>query len=276
MKKCQTSMQVMVVMVTVATHLRLHRLPIRIQIKDQVVVDKGEKSNLKEALLVLGIGFKFTLASFVLTRNLMYTEGYQIRGNFIDKIRQGDTKVVSLISPSLKGFITNNLKYFRLYTKENLEDIYQDTMEELIRKTNHPDIIEKPIPYVCSFAGNIIKRLLREANYRNISVQKLRSLNPAGIDEKELLSKEEFSDCCKSVKNIIKQLLPSSRELLLKYFFEEKTHKELRMELGYKNNEVLYTKLSKAKAELRKKIEASPNHKTLKEFITLLGYGHRE
>ena len=267
----------MEVMATVAIRRPRHLLPIRIQIKDQVVVDKGEKSNLKEALLVLGIGFKFTLASFVLTRILMYTEGYQIPKNFIDKIRQGDTKVESLISPPpLKRFITSNLKHFRLYTKENLEDVYQDTLEELIRKTNHPDIIENPIPYVCSFAGNIIKRLLRQANYRNISVQRLRSLNPAGIDENELLSKEEFSECCKSVKDLIKQLPPSSRELLLKYIFEEKTHKELRMELGYKNNEVLYTKLSKAKAELRKKIEASPNHKTLKEIITLLGYGHRE
>ncbi len=92
-------MQVMEVMATVAIRRRHPLLPILIQIKDQVVVDKGAKSNLKEVLLVLGIGFKFTLASFVLTRNLMYKEGYQISGNFIDKIRQGDTKVESLISP---------------------------------------------------------------------------------------------------------------------------------------------------------------------------------
>lgn len=140
----------------------------------------------------------------------------------------------------------------------------------------HPDKIDSPIGYTCKFANVLIKRLLREQENMRKSNQRIKSSEPQGVYSNELLSQEEYNACLESVKKLIEKLPKSSYKILQKFILEEKTIEEIRKELHYKTKNVMYTKICRSRALLRKKIESSPNHKMLKEIVILLGYEYRK
>ncbi len=180
--------------------------------------------------------------------------------------QDGQQRGLRLGLPPLNIFINRELKRHRLYTKENQEDVFQDTLEEFIRKPIIPNDAE-PIAYLIGFAKIVIKRIQRFNGLEKDKLPEYAKKMKAQRNEEQILDTQEYEICIESIKLLIEQLPPANERVMVEKVLHSKQLSYIFKQFNYKSMKVLYAILSQSRKKLLELIDNSPNHSILKEFI---------
>ncbi|MEA1877562.1 MAG: hypothetical protein U9N86_11925, partial [Bacteroidota bacterium] len=123
--------------------------------------------------------------------------------------QDGQQRGLRLGLPPLNIFINRELKKHRLYTKENQEDVFQDTLAEFLRKPDIPPDTE-PVAYLMGFANNVIKRIQRFNGQERVKLPGYTKKMNTQKYEEQIPDTQEYDICKKSLKLLIKQLPPAN------------------------------------------------------------------
>ena len=145
----------------------------------------------------------------------------------------------------------------------------QMTMEDLLRKTNHPDDIRNPVAYLCSFANQIINHLVQLSTRTRINNGKYAAEIGSQPESDRLLTPAEYQTCQKEIMKLLDSLPEGKARLLYLDLFGEMTIDEMCDELGYKSKDVFYSARSQSRRLFRETLEKSDNCRVLKELIIL-------
>ena len=154
----------------------------------------------------------------------------------------------------------------RLFTKENQEDVFQDTLDEFLRKPGLLPIAE-PVAYLIGFAKNVIKRLVRYKVIGRGNLLNYARKMKAQENDEQISKTSDYDTCKESLKQLIKQLPPKQRDVMEQVLFHDKKLKDICEQFNYKSMNVFYSVISQNRSKLLEIIDNSPNHTTLKEFL---------
>ncbi len=158
------------------------------------------------------------------------------------------------------------MKKRRLYTKENQEDVFQDTLNEFFRKSGIPPNVE-PLAYLIGFAKIVIKRIQRFNGQEKHKLMRYAEKIKSDKNEEQILDIQDYNICKKSLKILIKQLPPANRRVMEEVIFYDKQLSDVCKQFNYKSMNVLYSVLSQSRKKLLELIDSSSNHSILKKFI---------
>ncbi|RKD24759.1 RNA polymerase sigma-70 factor, ECF subfamily [Caminicella sporogenes DSM 14501] len=139
------------------------------------------------------------------------------------------------------------LSYLYLKDYQLAEDACQDTFLKVYNKfhTFKGDSSEKT--WITRICINVCKNYLRSSWLKRIVLNDKKLKNKKDLD-KELFNKVENNDLLKSIMN----LKPKYREVILMYYYQQFTVKEIAEILCISESNV-YTRLSRARKELKDK-----------------------
>lgn len=143
------------------------------------------------------------------------------------------------------------------------------TMEDLMRKVNHPELIRNPMAYICSFADYIIKHLVQETTRTKEYKGKYLIESSYFSEHGRLLTQTEYQQCLNEIRNLLQQLPEAKARFLELEIFGNLSVDEMCNVLGYKTKDVFYSVRSQSRKLFRELLEQSNNQGILKELVTL-------
>jgi RNA polymerase sigma factor (sigma-70 family) len=148
----------------------------------------------------------------------------------IAKIRNGDMAPLDRIYLELKpGFVSLARKKFKTMTKQDLEDVYQESIIALyqnIKKGTLTEFSTNISAYVFKIGSNLLNDLLKKR-------QKEQELLSNSNRVEDLLKERYNPQIDDAVDYVYTQMGEQCKRILTLFYIERKSHQEIAQELSY-------------------------------------------
>lgn len=169
-------------------------------------------------------------------------------------VQQGDAEQFGVLMERYQGKL---MRYGRKFLKESedVKDIVQDVFIQSYKNIQSFDTKQRFSPWIYRIAHNAFVNELRRKSRRPFGIPDFDTLLAHSVYEDPAEAERERADMKKLVERGLEELRPGEREILVLFYLEELSYKEIADVLSIPMGTVS-VRLSRAKKALRKVYES--------------------
>jgi DNA-directed RNA polymerase specialized sigma24 family protein len=167
--------------------------------------------------------------------------------DILNQIREGNRKAINKVKGPLKGIAIKQLKYFGIKHIGLADEIVNDVFSEIAFRKGSFTSQSNPMAYLATLSKCLICRHIRDNHRITYSLDDkaaFTEVNPIQDLSIPIWELQQTIDLCMNMLN-------KQERLLMEGVLDENPVEELKVKLGYKNREVLYTRKSRVLSKFR-------------------------